>query len=75
MGWFRNRKKKKKEKRKRVRINYKSGNWEAVTVDKFTCKSDWDALAEIEWEGMLPRPLYIGSSEIESIWYLGDVDE
>lgn len=52
-----------------ITINYKSGNTVTGAFYKFECSSDLKNISWIHADGKgYPDPLYIGISNIESIW-------
>lgn len=53
-----------------VQINYKSGARMVVKAKSVNVESIGGTLSKVEWNGLEPRPLFIGIGDIESIWEL-----
>ncbi len=57
--------------RKKIRIRYKSGQEQWFTVDFFKVHYTMTTpvrVTQIDWEGIDPKPLFMGLDDIESVW-------
>lgn len=54
----------------KVQINYKSGKTVIVNAKKFKAITTNNALTGTEWTDMIPKTLFMGVDDIESIYQI-----
>lgn len=54
----------------KVQINYRSGHSIVVRCDKFKVTWTNGRIDKIAWENVEPNPIFMGVSDVESVWAL-----
>lgn len=59
----------------KIQINYKSGNSVVFEGEANVKHYNHSKISSVELEDMLPRPLFLGLADVESVWVLEDGNE